>query len=95
MVREIFCEDCGTLVITPGHNTTRCKECQKEHTRKQARERDRQRRNSRRLYPGPTKSIPEIERERHIYNKEHGTSLSYGQYVLKVEGIPPSGKKRR
>lgn len=28
------------------------------------------------------KSIPQIEKERVKYNKEHGTLLSYGQYVL-------------
>ena len=29
----------------------------------------------------PFKSIPQIEKERAIYNKEHNTLLSYGQYV--------------
>lgn len=30
------------------------------------------------------KSIPQIEKERAIYNKEHNTLLSYGQYVALV-----------
>lgn len=32
------------------------------------------------------KSISVIEKERAIYNKEHNTILSYGQYVALVEG---------
>lgn len=32
----------------------------------------------------PFKSIPQIEKERAIYNKEHNTLLSYGQYVALV-----------
>ena len=32
----------------------------------------------------PFKSIPQIEKERAIYNKEHNTYLSYGQYVSMV-----------
>lgn len=32
----------------------------------------------------PFKSIPQIEKERAIYNKEHNTLLSYGQYVSMV-----------
>ena len=34
----------------------------------------------------PFKSIPQIEKERVKYNKEHNTILSYGQYVALVEG---------
>jgi hypothetical protein len=30
----------------------------------------------------PFKSISQIEKERAIYNKEHNTYLSYGQYVV-------------
>ena len=93
---EKNCIDCGQTFIAHGHSALRCEECKEKITRIRRRENMRKKRKGVRLYPAqPAKTIYEIERERRIYNQEHGTNLSYGQYVLKVEGRQPDGKKKR
>lgn len=60
-----------------------CPECDKEIKR----ERNRNFMRKKRAKPSvEVKSIREILIEMENYNKEHGTHLSYGQYVLMIDG---------
>lgn len=96
---EKTCKDCGcTFLVHPrGHRAERCEDCREEHIRirDQRNRLKREQKKRARMYPGPAKTIHEILRECRIYNQEHGTNLTYGQYVMKVEGVRTNGKKKR
>ena len=68
---DLKCAECGKIFRNPDENERFCPECKKiKESKKKA---------SRKVKS--IKSILQITRELEKYNKEHGTLLSYGQYV--------------
>lgn len=68
---DLKCAECGKIFRNPDENERFCPECNKiKESKKKA---------SRKVKS--IKSILQITRELEKYNKEHGTLLSYGQYV--------------
>ena len=59
-----------------------CPECEKQIRRERSRKCMAKKRAKTNI-----KSLSEIERERRAYNEEHGTCLTYGQYVNMIEGV--------
>ena len=89
MEKVFYCVDCGQPFYSKATKALRCPECRKEH----AKEYRRQRKEG--IYKRtPSKTLNEIMRELQVYNREHNTKLTYGQYVLKVEGVQANGKKK-
>ena len=69
---DLKCAECGKIFRNPNENERFCPECKKiKESKKKARQKAKS-----------NKSILQITRELKKYNKEHGTRLSYGQYVL-------------
>lgn len=82
------CIDCGKTFKAHANNAKRCDECKQELAREKAREQNALRKREN-LYKKarktkPKKTLSEIMRELEAYNKEHGTHLTYGQYVSKA-----------
>lgn len=71
---DLKCAECGKFFRNPDENERFCPECKKI---KEGRKKPKQKAKS-----VKSKSILQITRELKKYNKEHGTRLSYGQYVL-------------
>ena len=71
---DLKCAECGKIFRNPDENERFCPECNKI---KESRKKPKQKAKSIK-----SKSIWQITRELEKYNKEHGTRLSYGQYVL-------------
>ena len=83
-----ICEDCGAEFFSASHNAMRCVPC-RETARKSISKEWREKAKSKkpiisRVLP-PRKSIRTVLRELERYNKEHGTSLSYGRYIALIE----------
>ena len=69
---DLRCAECHKVFRNPNENERFCPECKKiKESKKKARQKVKS-----------NKSILQITRELKKYNKEHGTRLSYGQYVL-------------
>ena len=69
---DLKCAECHKVFRNPNENERLCPECKKiKESKKKARQKVKS-----------NKSILQITRELKKYNKEHGTRLSYGQYVL-------------
>lgn len=69
---DLKCAECHKVFRNPNENERLCPECKKiKESKKKARQKAKS-----------NKSILQITRELKKYNKEHGTRLSYGQYVL-------------
>ena len=69
---DLKCAECHKVFRNPNENERLCPECKKiKESKKKARQKAKS-----------NKSIWQITRELEKYNKEHGTRLSYGQYVL-------------
>lgn len=69
---DLKCAECHKVFRNPNENERLCPECKKiKESKKKARQKAKS-----------NKSILQITREIAKYNKEHGTLLSYGQYVL-------------
>ena len=69
---DLKCAECQKVFRNPNENERLCPECKKiKESKKKARQKAKS-----------NKSIWQITRELEKYNKEHGTRLSYGQYVL-------------
>ncbi len=68
-----ICKDCGCEFTTTAHNTKWCPLC-----RKKPHQSEKKRMPMR-------KSLRQVMAEIKAYNAEHGTNLSYGQYVSAVE----------
>ena len=84
-IYEKICINCGETFKTHGHSALRCVECRQQLERQKQRDRYLiKKAKGHRLRPA--KSINQILRELEAYNKEHKTHLTYGQYMLKVEG---------
>ena len=69
---DLKCAECHKVFRNPDENERFCPECKKI---KENKKKPKQKAKS-------NKSILQITRELKKYNKEHGTRLSYGQYVL-------------
>jgi sortase (surface protein transpeptidase) len=82
-----ICSQCGEKFYTT-QKAQLCPECkEKIRTRREEQQKESYkavRPNDKPKKRKPFKSIPQIEKERAIYNKEHNTYLSYGQYVALV-----------
>ena len=74
---DLKCVECGKIFRNPNENERFCPECKKI---KEGRKKPKQKAKS-----VKSKSILQITRELEKYNKEHGTMLSYGQYVSLVD----------
>jgi hypothetical protein len=75
------CFDCDQMFYSTTEGKKYCPECAKK--RKNASNRKYMRRK--RKPSVEVKTISEVLRELKAYNEEHGTCLSYGQYVLMTE----------
>lgn len=74
---DLKCAECYKFFRNPDENERFCPECNKI---KESRKKPKQKAKSIK-----SKSIWQIIRELEKYNKEHGTMLSYGQYVSSVD----------
>ena len=67
---DLKCAECHKVFRNPDENERLCPECKNiKKSKKKAKQK-------------ANKTIFQITRELEKYNKEHGTRLSYGQYVL-------------
>ena len=74
---DLKCAECHKVFRNPDENERLCPECKKI---KEGRKKPKQKAKS-----VKSKSIYQITRELEKYNKEHGTMLSYGEYVSLVD----------
>ena len=74
---DLKCAECHKVFRNPNENERLCPECKKI---KESKKKPKQKAKSIK-----SKSIWQITRELEKYNKEHGTMLSYGQYVSSVD----------
>ena len=85
---KISCACCGCEVVATNWLKKYCNECREIVRREQSRQSMNKSNQKKKVkYGTPSKSIRDIIKEVDAYNKEHGTSLSYGQYVLMTEGV--------
>ena len=83
---EVICVDCGCTFTAFSRGALRCAECKIEHKRRTAATGMASYRNGKKQKPYKVKkTIREVIVELERYNKEHGTHLSYGQFVQKME----------
>lgn len=82
------CSQCGEIFYTGEKGKQICPNCKEQNRIERE---TKQKENYKSVKPNnkpkkrkPFKSISQIEKERAIYNKEHNTYLSYGQYVALV-----------
>jgi hypothetical protein len=69
---DLKCAECGKVFRNPNENERFCPECKKIKEKKK-------------LKPKADKSLYQIMKDLAKYNKNHGTRLSYGQYVDLVD----------
>ena len=81
---KISCERCGCEIVTTHHLQRYCTRCRADVRRETQRKACRRYKNKRVVNH---KSVNEIIKELNAYNKEHNTSLTYGQYMLILEGV--------
>ena len=71
---DLKCAECGKVFRNPDENERFCPDCKKIKDRRT---------------PEPVsrakKGIYQVMRELEQYNRKHGTTLSYGQYVASVD----------
>ena len=79
----IHCFKCGREFEHTNEAKKYCPECDKQIRRERSRKCMQKKRTKASC---EIKTLREIERERRAYNEEHGTYLSYGQYVNMIEG---------
>lgn len=87
---EVVCVDCGHTFTAFSIRALRCAECKEENLRrvkatKQAKYRSEAYARSKARKNVPSISITEVIKAMEKYNKKHGTRLSYGPYVQKME----------
>ena len=83
---DVICVDCGCTFTAFSRGALRCAECKLEHKRRTAATGMVSFRNGKKSKPYKVKkSIREVLKELEEYNKKHGTRLSYGQFVQKME----------
>ena len=80
---KLFCIDCGKVFTAKSRKALRCEKCGYERILLKTRESDHKKKIAREQAkrPHPKTSLIKIMRELEQYNKEHRTTLSYGQYV--------------
>ena len=87
---EKNCIECGQPFIAYGQKALRCPECRKIVARKQIASSKshwlRSKKANKKKSYRPPMTINEVLKELEMYNKVHGTRLSYGQFVLIMEG---------
>ena len=86
---EVICIDCGCSFMAKSKAAKRCPECNLKHRKNQKQgyaENFKSTRKVKKKKQKP-KSITQVLRELEAYNKEHGTRLTYGQYVERMEVI--------
>lgn len=77
-----ICDNCKRKFVARSANAVYCEDC-----RKKAKQiRIAKAKAKKPYYTRSKKSLYEIIREMEAYNREHNTHLTYGQYVLKIEG---------
>lgn len=69
---DLKCAECKKVFRNPNENERFCPECKKIREKKKPRKK-------------PTKSLYQITKDLEKYNKTHGTSLTYGEYVSLVD----------
>lgn len=69
---EVKCKDCGQTFTTKGRRWGCCPDCRKGAAKNP----------STRKKKKKTKSLAEVMADLAAYNKQHGTCLSYGEYVV-------------
>jgi predicted nucleic acid-binding Zn-ribbon protein len=83
------CIDCGENFYSISTQVLRCPECRAKYKKEYEKiyKKENPRRKKRKISRGmpPSKSISQVLRELEAYNKEHGTWLSYGQYIAMIE----------
>ena len=80
MEQYLTCNRCGKEFTHWNANKSYCDECSEIMKRERSRK-SMQKKRAKKVST-QTKTIREVLQELTEYNKEHGTSLSYGQYVL-------------
>lgn len=85
------CSQCGETFYTGQKGTQICPKCKEQNAkdRLEAQKEEYKSSNKQKATVAKRKKfkpLSVIEKERAIYNKEHNTILSYGQYVALVEG---------
>lgn len=86
----VTCIDCGTVFIGYSRKAKRCPECREKRAKEYRKNYNGSLKSNRKMsvkhniYPKMT--LSEVLRELRIYNKENNTNLSYGQFVLILEG---------
>ena len=86
---QLNCMDCGEVFIAYSKKALRCEKCRilsKKQRSKDWMQKDRAMSKNKTTKMPLKKTIREVLRELEIYNKEHKTRLSYGQFVQKMEG---------
>ena len=69
---DLKCAECGKVFRSPNEEEKFCPDCKKIKEKKKRK-------------PKSDKSLWAVLRELEKYNKEHGTKLSYGEYVSLVD----------
>jgi hypothetical protein len=69
---DLKCAECYKVFCNPDENERFCPECKKIRDKKKPKKK-------------PSKSLYQITKEIEKYNKEHGTRLTYGEYVSSVD----------
>lgn len=87
---QVICVDCGCEVTAYSTKALRCDECRAAHLRRskavsQAKYRSTNYIKAKAKKTTPHLTIGEVLKAMERYNKEHGTHLSYGQFVQKME----------
>jgi hypothetical protein len=81
---KMECIDCGLTFVAKNPKALRCACCRREAARLQTKEHQ----EKKRIYRDsikPKKSISDVLRELKRYNEEHGTFLSYGEFIVMTE----------
>ena len=82
---EKECVLCGSKYLTTARNTLYCVECRTRKAKQRVREnylKQKLKTEKRSRKKPAAKSLPEVMADLAAYNKEHGTHLSYGEYVV-------------
>lgn len=90
MEYKLVCKQCGREFIHTTFCKTYCDECSADRKRERNKKFMRKKRGSQ-ISGGyktttrrESKSLSQVVRELEEYNKEHGTCISYGQYVSMI-----------
>jgi uncharacterized Zn finger protein (UPF0148 family) len=86
-----YCQICGSEFITKTGKGKYCPICRKEQQRRQNRNNNRakyEKKKTAKEQPTPHnhKILNDLMWELKAYNEKHNTKLSYGEYVLLIEG---------